>query len=210
MRSRSSRASREEVGLDVLVGDAPLEEYAFGALVLTDGERTVRLPISLRPTALAAPPAVAIETADESGSQTVTVRSGFTGQLSGAGFGLAAPQVKAGETIDASPSGGPDPGGEEPGSKMYTFDVPDPSQVFTTQLANVDGGDTSTDLDMYIYRDANDDEAFDLTELVDGSASPTSDERVQLPDPEPGRYGVEMSASRPRRRSRPSTSRHGS
>ena len=181
-----------EIGLDILVGDAPLEEYAFGALVLSDGERTVRLPISLRPTALAAPPAVGIETDQESGSQTISVRAGFTGQLSAAGLGLAAPDVKAGETVGLSPSGGQDPGGEEPGTKMYTFDVPDPSQLFTTRLANVDGGDTSTDLDMYVYRDANDDEAFDLTELIDFSASASSDEQVQLPDPEPGRYGVEI------------------
>ena len=162
-----------EVGLDILVGDAPLEEYAFGALVLTDGERTVRLPISLRPTALAAPPAVGIETDQESGSQTISVRSGFTGQLSGRRLGLAAPDVKAGETIDLAERW-PRPGGRGGRHEDVHVHVPDPSQLFTTRLANVDGGDTGTDLDMYVYRDANDDEAFDLSELIDGLGGPTS------------------------------------
>jgi subtilisin family serine protease len=182
----------QEVGLDFLVTSAPVDHYRFGALVLTSGDRTVRLPISLQPTKVAVPTPVTVSTDQVAGTQGIPVKAGYTGQLSALGHGLAPAQIKAGETIERSPSGGPDPGGVDPGTRMYTYDVPASAQLFLTRLENVDGGDPSTDLDLYVYRDANGDGKFTVDEIVALSASGTSKEHVELSDPAAGHYGVEV------------------
>ena len=141
---------------------------------------------------MAVPDPVTISTDKTSGSQPVEVEAGYDGQLSGAGYGLAAPDVKAKETIDRSPSGGPDPAGDEPGTKMYGYDVPAGSQLLLTRLENVDTPQDPTDLDIYVYLDANDDGEFTLDEIVDFSASATSEEQVTMLEPEAGTYGIEV------------------
>ena len=180
----------QELGLDFQVNDAPVDQYAFGALVLTNGSRTVRLPISLQPIPVAAADTIEVTTDQPSGTQAIPVQAGFAGQLSGLGYGLAAPDVRAGETITSSPSGGPVPDGSAPGTTIYPVEVPDPSQLLAARLSNVDGGDTNTDLDMYLYKDGNGDGAFTNNEIVAQSASGSSDEHIELTLPDPGLYGV--------------------
>jgi hypothetical protein len=76
---------------------------------------------------------------------------------------------------------------------MYTFDVPVSSQLFATRFENVDGDDPTTDLDIYVYRDANHDGKFAFPgELVGVSASGGSKEHVELIGPGAGHYGVEV------------------
>src|SRR5206468_8150260 len=56
-------------------------------------------------------------------------------------------------------------------------------------ILNADGdADPNTDLDLYLYRDANGDGRFTPDELVDASASAIADEKVTEILPQPGRY----------------------
>jgi subtilisin family serine protease len=172
------------------VRTAPLDEYQFGALVLTNGARTVRLPISVKPVALSAPRTITVTTSRAAGSVGLAVKSGYAGSMSGVGLGLAAPDTHAGETISAG-DGNPDPtGAPGSGTKIYPVAVPAGAQLLASRITNVDGGDPNTDLDMYIYRD--DDQSGDFTndEIIAQSASGIATEKVSLPDPPAGDYGV--------------------
>jgi subtilisin family serine protease len=182
--------AQKTIGLDFQVTTAPAGQYQFGELVLTSTDRQVRLPISLKPQAVKAPARVDVTTDKAAGSQPIEVQAGYAGQLSARGFGLAAAQVKAGETV-AQGAGDPT-GGTAAGSKLYEYDVAN-SQLFATRLSDVDGGKEGTDLDLWVYLDANKDGEFTFPdELVDFSASGTSDEHVELLDPDDGHYGVEV------------------
>jgi hypothetical protein len=158
--------------------------------VLSSTDRQVRVPISIKPTPIAADDTIDVTTDQAAGSKPIPVQAGYTGQLTARGFGLAAPQVKAGETV---PQGEGNPsGGTEPGSKLYTFDVAN-SQLFAAQLSDVDDDAPTTDLDMYVYRDGDGDGQFTYPdELVDQSASGIAAEHVEMLDPEDGLYGVEV------------------
>jgi subtilisin family serine protease len=180
----------ETVDLDITNASAPLDEWAFGALVLTDGSRTVRLPISVKPVKLAAPSLIKVTTDQAAGSQPVPVAIGYDGQLNALGFGLAAPQVKPGETVGQSPSGGPVfDGSDTVGQKMYTADVPAGAQLLSMRISNADGdADPNTDLDLYLFRDKNGDNLPQGGELVDLSASSIADEGVTEISPDAGHY----------------------
>jgi subtilisin family serine protease len=172
------------------VGTAPLDEYQFGALVLTNGSRTVRVPISVKPVAMSAPRTVAIATNQAAGTVGLAVKSGYTGSMSGVGVGLAAPDAHPGETISAG-DGNPDPtGAPGSGTKIYPVDVPAGAQLFASRISNVDGGDPNTDLDLYIYRDDDHSGGFTNDEIVAQSASGIATEEVEIPEPEAGHYGV--------------------
>jgi subtilisin family serine protease len=69
------------IGLDFQVTTAPVDEYQFGELVLSSTDRQVRVPISLKPTSIAAPDTIDVTTDQAAGSQPVTVQAGFPGQL---------------------------------------------------------------------------------------------------------------------------------
>lgn len=170
-----------EIGLDFQVGAAPLGDYAFGALVLTNGIRTVRVPISLKPVPLAAPSTIKVQTALASGTQAIPPRVGFAGQLRSLGWGLAAPSVKVGETITSSPTGGPFPNPANDGTKVYPVNVPAATQLLSTRLSNVDGGDANTDLDLFLYVDSDHDGAItEDDDQVGSSASGSSLEHIEL------------------------------
>jgi subtilisin family serine protease len=173
------------------VGTAPLDEYRFGALTLTNGSRTVRLPISLKPVAIGAPPTVAVTTDQGSGSVALRVKSGYTGSMSGLGLGLAAPDVHPDQAITSSPDGLPDPAGTPgSGTKVYPVDVPAGAALLATRITDVDGGDPNTDLDLYVYRDGDASGDFGADEIVAQSASGRAEEKVSIPDPPAGRYGI--------------------
>ncbi|MCW3013078.1 MAG: hypothetical protein JWO02_170 [Solirubrobacterales bacterium] len=167
---------------------APVDTYAFGALDLTDGSgRHVRLPLSLRPIAVAAPATIAFSTDQASGARDVPVGAGFAGSLSALGWGLAAPTVKPAQTVGTT-SGAPVLTGSDAGTKLFPIDVPAGAELLAARLANVDAGNLNTDLDLFLYRDPNGDGDLADAVLVEQSASGSSDERVRVTLPAAGRY----------------------
>jgi subtilisin family serine protease len=166
---------------------APLDTYAFGALELTAGARHVRLPLSLRPTAIVAPATIALRTDQPAGTRAVPVTPGFSGSLSALGWGLTAPTVKAAQTVTRT-SGSPVLTAPDAGTKPSAIDVPAGAQLLAARLANVDGGDPGTDLDLFLYRDPNGDGDLGDAVLVDESAGASSAERVSARLPAAGRY----------------------
>ena len=167
---------------------ATLEQYAFGALTLTGGGTTLHMPVSLRAIAISAPETVKVTADQSAGSATIPVKAGFTGTLTGLGWGLAAPDTKPGEQITTDPIGAPDPNAPSPSMKTYDIDVPAGAQLLSGRISNTDGGDPNTDLDLYLFRDANSDGSFTPDELVDVSASAIADEGVTEALPEAGHY----------------------
>ncbi|TMM00521.1 MAG: S8 family peptidase [Actinobacteria bacterium] len=167
------------------VTTAPLDRYAFGAVTLTSGATALRIPVSLRPIELSAPATVNVTADRSAGSATIPVDVGFAGTLSGLGWGLAAPVVHAREQIQTDPTGAPDPNAPSPALKVYDVDVPDGAQLLSGRIANADPG---TNLDLFLFRDANGDGSFGTGELVDSSATPGADEGVTEVLPAAGHY----------------------
>ncbi len=158
--------------------------WSFGALVLKDGTHTVRSPIALRAARIEAPPTVSVSGAAAAGQTTFDVRVGYAGPLSANGYGMAA-------------------------DTPQTFHVPqDPDQdvstgTFTTGVVFSDftltaaryyaGGiaedvNVVGDLDVYLFRDINNDGTFGLDEIVAVAADGDSNEILELTNPANGKY----------------------
>ncbi|HEY3187008.1 MAG TPA: S8 family serine peptidase, partial [Solirubrobacteraceae bacterium] len=178
----------QQLAISATATSAALEQYAFGSLTLTSGGTTLHMPISLRPIAISAPETVKVTADQSAGSTTIPVHTGFTGTLTGLGWGLAAPDTKAGEQITTDPVGAPDPNTPSPSMKTYDVDVPAGAQLLSGRIANTDGGDPNTDLDLYLFRDANSDGTFGPDEMVDLSASAIANEGVTEVLPDAGHY----------------------
>lgn len=176
-----------DLRVDATRTTAPLDSYAYGSLLLTSGSQTLRLPVSLQPIALAAPPTIGLTTDTGAGGQDFRVQSGFSGTLSALGWGLAAPVVTAGETIAAT-LGSPVPDGSDPGTKVYDVTVPAGAQLISGRISNVDDGAANSDLDLYLYRDANGDGDFTDDELIDLAASGLASEKITELLPAAGSY----------------------
>jgi subtilisin family serine protease len=169
---------------------APPDAYVFGAIVLTNRQdgRTVRIPVSIMPVRLAPAPEVDVNATASDGSEPLHLQAGFTGSLSAVGWGLARPQVSAGEKISNSADGlpTPDPG---PGVNVYDVTVPAGAQLLAGATSNVDAGVPGRDLDLYVYYDANGDGQFTADELQpESSASASADESISIPLPAAGKY----------------------
>jgi subtilisin family serine protease len=178
----------QDVDFTFTVAGAPLDEYTTGAVVLRNGSRTVRLPVSLKPTAVAAPARVVVDAGADGGSTPLTgVQAGYSGPFSAAGWGLAAPDVKAGETITGS-SEAPDLSGNDPGTNLYKFTVPEGAQLLAEKITNADGGAADTDLDLYLFRDSDGNGSYD--EPVASSGTSGSNESIEHAFPDPGNYVV--------------------
>jgi subtilisin family serine protease len=181
----------QPITVTLRVTNAPIGAYTSGALVLTSGSRTLRVPISVNPVPVAAPPKVTVSTANAAGSQNIPVTTSVSGPLSGVGWGLAKPDLQAGKTISAT-TGTPNPSGTDPGTQLYPVTVPAGAQLLSTRLSDVDpGAGEDTDLDLFLYRDADGDGNFTNATLVAASASETSEESITYgPLPAAGKYAV--------------------
>ena len=180
----------QTLDISALGTSAPLDKYAFGRMTLTDGTVTLHLPVSLRPIAVAAPETIKVTATQSQGTAPVALRSGVNGPLSALAYGLAAPSTKSGETIGTDPIGIPDPSAPSSSMRVYDVDVPAGAQLLSGRISNADGdADPNTDLDLYLFRDANNDGTFSVPdELVDQSASAIADEGVTETLPEAGKY----------------------
>ena len=177
----------QTVGLDFIRTTGPFDTYLTGSLVLTDrdGARTVRLPISVEPRRMSVPPAIEIDTLEAAGSHTVPFKSGMTGTILVQGFGLAEPEVSTGHSVTAA-SGQPSPTAG-PGVNVHDVTVSAGTQLLAAQTLEPDP-EAFTDLDMFLYHDADADGTFEETELIVRAATPAPGEFAAVTMPTPGAY----------------------
>lgn len=177
----------QTVELRFTLAGAPTDQYTFGAVVLTgaSGERTVHLPVSIRPVKIAPARLTTVTTDQAAGSSPLTARVGYSGDLSAMGWGLAPPRVLPGETVGFGKDAPPfEPG---PGVDVHDVQVPPGTQLVAAETANVDGGNPDTDLDLFLFHD-DEGNGFDEEDRIAASADADSDETIVLPLPAPGAY----------------------
>jgi subtilisin family serine protease len=154
-------------------GAAP-NVYTGGQLTLSDGVHNVRLPMVVRPVALAAPPEVAAKV----GGTSYDVVFGYTGAFSATARGLIASTITA-DTVSDDPTNGSCTLAA-PNAKKYEVAVPAGTTLARFALfdAEVNAG---SDIDLCVFLG---------TELVGTSTTATSAETVSLVNPEAGTYTV--------------------
>lgn len=146
--------------------DAALNSYVGGQLAWSDGVHVVRIPVVVRPVALAAPAQVYT---GENTSYDVTF--GYSGAFTATPRGLV-PAV----TQDGSVGTG--------GSVSFPLEIP-PGTTYARISLFDERVAPSSDLDLRVYRLTSGDPA-----LVGSSGGGTSNEEVNLLNPTPGAYTV--------------------
>lgn len=145
---------------------AALNAYTGGQLTWTDGSHVVRLPMVVRPVALAAP--VAVYGTGDPISYNVTF--GYTGPFTATARGLV-PAVT-------------EPGSVNTGEQVY-YEVTIPAGTTYARFSLFDTHvSPASDLDLYVYNSGG--------TQVGGSGSGTSNEEVNLLNPAAGLYYVEV------------------
>jgi hypothetical protein len=160
-----ARGAQQVVTLTTSYDGGVLGEWAKGSLTFDGPAHDVRIPVAVRPVAVAAPTEVTETGA--TGSRTFSVTPGFTGTLTPGVTGLlgATPTagiVTSGEFVPTMPAPGP-------AAKAFTLDVPAGG---TLVRFDVDAVSDKDDLDLYVYDATN--------KLVALSASAAADEQVTL------------------------------
>jgi len=152
---------------------APLNAYFGGQLTWTDGTHNVRMPVVVRPIALAVP----AEVSSDGASITYPISFGYTGPFTATPRGLIPAATTTGSVAD-DPSDSFAPGG--PGTVSFEVTVPPGTTYARFSLFDSDVSPAS-DLDLYVYRGGT---------LVGGSGSGTSAEEVNLVNPIAATYTV--------------------
>ena len=147
---------------------ATLNSYAGGQLTWSDGTHNVRIPMVVKPVALAAPLEV---------SGSYVVKFGYSGSFTATARGLIAATTFEG-TATQDPGQSFTPGG--PGTIAFSVVVPASTTYARFSLfdANVS---PASDLDLYVYRGST---------LVGSSGGGTSAEQVSLVNPTAATYTV--------------------
>ncbi|WP_066039557.1 S8 family serine peptidase [Herbiconiux solani] len=157
--------------------DAPLDEFTTGYLDWTDGERSVRSALAVRPISLDAP--AEAEGSGSAGSTPIDVLGGDVAEYPVTSSGLAEGRAEHG----SGTAGGATQG--------FIVDVPEGS---TFARFDLDASDDTADLDLTVYSI----DGLEHTWLVGQSATGSADERVDLDADmlQPGRYllGVDFFA----------------
>lgn len=161
-----------EVTFTMTRTDAALGEWTKGAITLS-GPTEVRLPVALKPVAVAAPDVVAGEGID--GSVQVPITAGFTGELDVTAEGLT----------KAVSSPGDVPEGD------YALECVTVAADTDSARFELDSTDDTADLDMYVYTSGSCDPAT-VTAVAGEAATPAADETLTLEAPAPGTYLVEV------------------
>jgi subtilisin family serine protease len=154
---------------------AQLNTYVGGQLTWTGGGHSVRIPMVIRPVALAAPREV---TGDASGI-SYDVKTGYSGTLNFAARGLV-PATTFAETVAQDPDQDFDPN-DPTGTIHEDIVVPTGLKLFR---AGIDEGfitPSGTDLDVYVFRGGT---------LVGQAADGDSNEMVTFTNPTAGTYTV--------------------
>jgi subtilisin family serine protease len=156
---------------------ATIGSYVGGQLTWTDSTHNVRIPMVIRPVALAAPAQVS-GTGDPI---NYTVKFGYTGPFTATPRGLIPAATNAG-TVTDDPTDSFAPGG--PGTVSFDVVVPAGTTYARFSLFN-DFTDGNDDLDLYVYRLPG-----TPGTLVGASGGGTSAEEVNLVNPTAATYRV--------------------
>jgi hypothetical protein len=153
---------------------ATLNTYAGGQLTWTDGTHNVRIPLVIKPVALAAP----AEVSGTGGAISYNVKFGYTGAFTAAARGLIPAQTFSGSvSTDADGTFHPVLGPE-----AVKFDVVVPAGTTYARFSLFDATTSpASDLDLYVYNG---------TAQVGVSGGGTADEEVDLLNPTAGTYTV--------------------
>jgi subtilisin family serine protease len=160
---------------------AEIEEWAFGSLTWSDGTRSVRSPLAIKPVAIAAPSEVS-GTGTE-GTLDFDVTFGFSGEYAPEVLGLVAADMQADTVVD-------DPANDinvalETGVGITLHEVEIPAGTAHARFSLFDDfTDGNDDLDLYVFGPDPD------FPFAGGSGSPTSAEQVDLSEPAAGTYIV--------------------
>ncbi len=159
---------------------APLNQWAFGRLVWSNGDREVASPIAVNPVALAAPEAVFGR--GRAGQLSFPVRFGYAGAYLAGVHGLRAPLRLTGFVDD-------DPDNtfsfrSDAGVALQLITVP-ADQAYARFALFDDFTDGADDLDLYLFYCPNNE-----CSQVAQSGSFTSEEEINLVMPVPGLYAV--------------------
>ncbi len=153
---------------------AALNTYAGGQLTWTDGTHSVRIPLVIRPVALAAASAVS----GTGGPISYDVKFGYTGAFAATARGLVAAQTFAG-SVSTDPDGVFHP---VVGPEAVKFDVVVPAGTTYARFSLFNNATTpGSDLDLYVFRG---------TTQVGSSTGGTADEEVDLLSPVAATYTV--------------------
>jgi hypothetical protein len=156
------------------VTSAALNAYTGGQLTWSDGTHSVRIPLVVRPVALAAPR----EVSGNGDPISYDVTFGYTGSFSATGRGLVAATTTAGSVAD-DPGDNFVPGG--PGTVSFPVTIPAGTTYARFSLFDANVSPPS-DLDLYVLNSSN--------QIVAGSGSGTSEEEANLVNPAAGNYTV--------------------
>src|SRR4029453_8395002 len=124
---------------------APLNDYVGGQLTWSDGTHNVRIPMIIKPVALAAP----LEVSGDASGISYEVKTGYSGTLNFAARGLV-PATTFAETVAQDPDQTFDPN-DPTGTIHEDIIVPAGLKLFRV---GIDGGfitPSETDLDVYVY-----------------------------------------------------------
>jgi subtilisin family serine protease len=174
---------------------ATLGSYVGGQLTWTQtgpNPHVVRIPMVIRPVAIAAPSLRTVTAGADNGSNTWNVKVGYNGTLSANAYGAAADAVLAGEVVVQDPDQDPesDPFDNTKGVNYYDFALNNATDQYWaggTMGATTEAG---SDLDVYLLRELRNGVAgFQFpADLVAQSADGDSEEIVQLVHPTTGNY----------------------
>ena len=158
--------------------DALFDEYSFGSVTWADrGGHAARIPLVIRPVAIAAP--AEVTGTGTSGSLTRTVQLGYDGPFAVAAEGLLAATTETRTVVDDPTNNfDTDAPDSNQGIQVHSFTVPAGTTLARFQLFDefTDGED---DLDIYLYHEGT---------LVGTSAGATAAERIDLAKPAAGAY----------------------
>ena len=158
---------------------AALSSYTGGQLTWSDGVHAVRIPMVVRPVALAAPASVS----GTGGPISYNVKFGYNGTFTATPRGLIPAATSTG-SVTTDPAGTFAP---VPGPSTASFDVVVPAGTTYARFALFDASSPpGSDLDLYVYRVNT---SGDPT-LVGSSTGGTATEEVNLVNPTAATYRV--------------------
>ena len=164
-----ARGETQEFSVTFKRTAAPLGSYTGGQITFTNGATAVRVPVVIRPVALAAPQQV-------SGSYKVTF--GFDGPFTASARGLIPAALTDGNVADDPTNGSCSLA--SPNAVLVAVDVPAGTTYARFELFDADVAPGS-DIDLCVFRG---------TTLVGSSGSGTSAEQVNLVSPTAGMHTV--------------------
>jgi hypothetical protein len=159
----------------------------------SDG-RTVRLPVNLRPESFEPLEQLNFGATQPAGRAPLAVPTGYAGQLSALGYGLARGDVRRDQTVgvDVDDDAADLNRIAQPGPGVAVFDltVPAEAKILAAELDAASLGDPLVDLDLFVFHDDEGD-GFRSDDFVDASET-ASQEALFLVEPDPGAYRISV------------------